>query len=185
MIRVLGGKWRGRQLKTPAGEQTRPSGSRLREALFNIITPQRLEGQYFYDLFAGSGAIGIEALSRSAGQVTFVESHREALRCLKSNLVMLCCENQTQVIRRPLPRVITEMQIDNPSQSIVFLDPPYGKNLAVQTLETLAENDKTTPQLCIAQVERKTQLADHYGKLVLQKNSHYGDSSLWIYQAEN
>ena len=92
-LRVLGGKFRGRLLQSPRGSQTRPTTSMLRKAVFDILQ-NSIEDFRFLDLFAGSGAMGIEALSRGAKHATFVESHKDALRCINANLATLKLEKE-------------------------------------------------------------------------------------------
>lgn len=117
-LRVLGGELRGRRLVVPPG--ARPSGARLRAALFSIWQ-ERLWGAKFLDLFAGSGAVGIEAVSRGAGQVTFVETSKRSLAALRRNLETLDVQD-CRVLQRRLPAPVPELR----TFDLLFADPPYA-----------------------------------------------------------
>ncbi len=133
-LRVIGGELRGRRLRSPSGKSTRPTSARVREAWFSAIADV-LPGAAVLDLFAGSGALGIEALSRGAVLVRFVESDRGALNFLWANLKTLDLEAQAQVIRsdvfRALPRSL--------AFDLALADPPYGVGLARRLVEVWLE----------------------------------------------
>lgn len=125
-MRVIAGKCRSLQLKTPKGQNTRPTLDRIKETLFNIIQ-DKIGGCVFVDLFSGSGGIGIEALSRGAKVAYFVDSDKDALACIKDNLKFTKLENDSVVLSgdvfSALPR-INEKSVD-----IIFIDPPYEAGL--------------------------------------------------------
>ncbi len=133
MIRVIGGTARGRLLKTPAGLSTRPTISRVRQVLFDVLAPVVPESS-FLDLFAGSGAMGIEALSRGASRAAFVESDPRALGVLRQNLAVTGFAGRAQVVGRPWPAALEPLV---GTYNLIFLDPPYGKGLVSSTLESL------------------------------------------------
>ncbi len=123
-LRVLGGKYRSLLLQSPRGAQTRPTTSMLRKAIFDIVQ-NTIEGSRFLDLFAGSGAIGIEALSRGATHATFVESHKDALRCIKANLAALKLEKEATVYSYDVFDVLKKLEKKGESFDFIYADPPY------------------------------------------------------------
>jgi 16S rRNA (guanine966-N2)-methyltransferase len=125
-LRVLGGKFRGRPLHSPKGAQTRPTTSMLRKAVFDILQPWIVDAN-FLDLFAGSGAMAIEALSRGAKHASIVESHRDALRCIKTNLTALQLENQVTVYPFDVFDTFKKLEKKGEVFQVIYADPPYHK----------------------------------------------------------
>jgi 16S rRNA (guanine966-N2)-methyltransferase len=139
-MRIVAGKHRGRRLVAPEGLAVRPTSDRTREALFNILGqgrggPAPLDGGRVLDAFAGTGALGLEALSRGAGFVVFMESQPVALAALERNIEALGVEDRTQVLRAD---VLRAPAADKPVR-IVLMDPPYNQGLAEPALAALAE----------------------------------------------
>jgi 16S rRNA (guanine(966)-N(2))-methyltransferase RsmD len=135
-MRVIAGKWGGRRLHAPAGPATRPTSDRVREALFSILG-DRVTGARVLDLFAGSGALGIEALSRGAAEATFVDSSPAAVRAVRANLRALATEGE---VRRADARTFLRAASDaGRHYDLVFLDPPYrlAERLARELSEAL------------------------------------------------
>src|SRR5262244_2562819 len=137
-MRVVGGRLRGRNLASPATREIRPTADRLRESLFNILMhayENPLQGARVLDLFAGTGALGIEAISRGAAFALFVDNGAEARALLRNNVEALGLGGVTKVFRRDA----TDLGPAHPLEpfSLVFLDPPYGKGLAEQALAAL------------------------------------------------
>lgn len=124
-MRIIGGTFKNRPLVTPKGQNTRPTSSRLREALFNICQHQ-IEGADFLDLFAGSGAMGLEALSRGAASSTFVDSSKESIHCIEKNCVAFGVVDQARVIRGDVFKVVEELISKGKQYSIIYVDPPYA-----------------------------------------------------------
>ncbi len=134
-MRIIAGQWRGRKLVAPAGETTRPTSDRTRETLFSMLVSRlgTFEGLKVADLFAGSGALGIEALSRGAATCLFVETDAAALRALRSNIANLQAAPQTDV------RAASVLSL-GPAPApldLILLDPPYGSGAGVVALEKL------------------------------------------------
>lgn len=136
-MRVIAGKARRLQLKTVEGLDTRPTTDRIKETLFNILQND-LGGIRFLDLFSGSGGIGIEALSRGASEAYFVENNRAAVACIRDNLKFTHLENQAVVLPYDILAALSRMEGQKPFQ-IIFMDPPYGKELEREVLEYLAD----------------------------------------------
>lgn len=144
-MHIIGGLYRNRRLATPKGELTRPTSSRLRESLFNICQSY-IEGARFLDLFAGSGAIGFEALSRGANHVLFVENRKEALSCIKSNIKELKVENQANILAGDVFQMLEHLKRKKETFDIIFADPPY------QTKEAQKANISSFSERVIHQI---------------------------------
>lgn len=175
-MRVIGGEFRSRRLKAPAGDSVRPTPDRLREALFNILS-SRLEGRVFLDAYAGSGSVGIEALSRGAKRAVFLEKSRPALRALQENIEALEISGRSEVHPGNAAPVITKYEAD-----IVFLDPPYPREREYGLcLDALGEEPR--PLVIVQHASKFTHhLAEHYGKLKRVRILSQGDNSLSFYE---
>lgn len=123
-MRIISGLLRGRTLFTPKGDETRPSSSKVRETVFNMLQ-QEIEDTSFLDLFAGSGAMGIEALSRGAKHATFIEHSPDALQVIKKNLAALELEKQSSVIRADFLDGLKKLQVKGVQFDIIYADAPY------------------------------------------------------------
>lgn len=134
-LRIIGGEWGGRKLRFADGEGLRPTTDRVRETLFNWLAP-RIHGARCLDLFAGSGALGLEALSRGAAEVVFVETNPAAITALKENLALVKAENG-QIIRGD---ALAFLRGESRNFNVVFLDPPFRRDLLQPALQLLAEN---------------------------------------------
>ena len=155
-MRVVGGRLRGRNLAAPASREIRPTADRLRESLFNILVhayANPVEGARVLDLFAGTGALGIEAISRGAGFALFVDNGAEARALLRNNVEALGLGGVTKVFRRDA----TELGPAHPVEpfSLVFLDPPYGKGLAEKALASLRDGGWLTKEALLVVEEAK------------------------------
>jgi 16S rRNA (guanine966-N2)-methyltransferase len=143
-MRVIAGKYRGHPLRSMNGKDIRPTSDRMRETLFNVLTggnPAALEGTVWLDLFAGTGAVGIEALSRGAQQVFFVENSTPATKVIEQNLQSLKIEGGYRILRDDLAGVLWRLQREHVAADIVFLDPPYRMQEAYErTLTALADS---------------------------------------------
>jgi 16S rRNA (guanine966-N2)-methyltransferase len=184
MIRITGGDWKGRKLKTPAGLATRPTPSRVREALFNVLgdTIQNIE---FYDLFAGSGAMGFEALSRGVARAVFVEGMRGPQKCLRANIEILDCQSRTKCVESRLPGWLRSPAFHPESPAALFIDPPYRENLAAATLQVLGELDiDWSGDVCALQTDKSEKLDSRAGPWRLTKCYSHGDTLLWLYHAQ-
>ena len=137
-IRVVGGDLGGRRLETPSGRGTRPTADRVREAWFSAIG-ERLAGAHIVDLFAGSGALGIEALSRGAESAVFVENDRHALSALRGNIENLGLGGRATIIRGDVYRVIADPELRGKPFDLAFADPPYGMGAASKLVEVWLE----------------------------------------------
>lgn len=180
-MRVIAGKYRSRGLQAPRGSATRPTSDRLRETLFNVLSP-RIEGAHFADLYAGSGAVGIEALSRGAARVLFVEQAPPALAALRKNLATLNLRAGTIVEAKAVGRVLLAIKDEEPRLDVVFLDPPYeAAEEYAATLRLLSERAKALlapGAVVVAEHARRTPLWERYGVLGRTRVLEQGDAAL-------
>ncbi|HWR53234.1 MAG TPA: 16S rRNA (guanine(966)-N(2))-methyltransferase RsmD [Bryobacteraceae bacterium] len=175
-MRVIGGEFRSRRLISVPGLDTRPTPDRLRETLFNILSP-RIEGATFLDAYAGSGAVGIEALSRGATSATFIERSRGAVDIIRRNLKALGLETRAEVITG---KVLTALPRFTPD--IAFLDPPY--ELEDEYSEALGVLGGAAPSLVIVQHSTRMKLRPDYGTLHVSRTVRQGDNVLTFLQPE-
>src|SRR5882672_8714598 len=145
-MRVIAGKYKSRRLVAPAGAETRPTSDRLRETLFNVVAPT-IDGSVWLDLFAGTGAVGIEALSRGARAVYFVESSARAVRTIRDNLAALKVDTGAEIIEREAATALRMLDAQAVSCDFCFLDPPYRKmGDYEQVLGLISQSRLITPQ---------------------------------------
>jgi 16S rRNA (guanine966-N2)-methyltransferase len=197
-MRVIAGRYRRRLLTAPRGMTTRPTSDRLRETLFNVLAPH-IEGARFADLYAGTGAVGIEALSRGARHVTFVESASAAVAALRANLAALKIRENFQLEQRSVPLVLrlaarnagaSKVARRDPHFDLVYLDPPWDDNAAyIESLTLLSESADAllAPQaIVIAEHVRRESvtLADTYGALRRYRVLEQGDAALSFYRQQ-
>ena len=185
-MRVIAGKFRSRPLHSLQGLDIRPTADRLRETLFNVLTagnPQALEGSVWVDLFAGTGAVGIEALSRGAAMVYFVEHSRRAVELIKRNLESLKIAQGFRVLQQEALHAISQLEAQAVQASFVFLDPPYRmQNAYRETLEALAGTELARNALIIAEHEKRFDPGDSFGDLRRTRALQQGDAALSFYR---
>ncbi|HUH62965.1 MAG TPA: 16S rRNA (guanine(966)-N(2))-methyltransferase RsmD [Terracidiphilus sp.] len=187
-MRIIAGSLRSRRLAAPPGVDTRPTSDRLRETLFNVLAP-RIEGAAFLDLYSGSGAVGIEALSRGAARVVFVERAEAALVALRENLARLGLHAGVRIhagsvstyLRRGRPE-------SSPRFDLAFLDPPYDAaseyTASLELLGGTAAGLLAPGAQVIAEHRRKQPLEDRYGNLSRTRLLQQGDAALSFYAIE-
>jgi len=172
-MRVIGGEFRSRRLKTLPGLATRPTPDRLRETLFNVLAPL-IADTVFLDAYAGTGAVGIEALSRGARRCIFVEKSRAAVDVIRENLATLGLAGRAEVYTGKTVTVLERVKAD-----VVFLDPPY--ELGEEYDATLRVMAATGIKLVIAQHSSRVELKPEYGVLQRYRVLRQGDNSLSFY----
>jgi 16S rRNA (guanine966-N2)-methyltransferase len=183
-MRIVAGRFRGRAL-TPVGKgdpaaHLRPTTDRVREALFNVLAGGRFGDPFdgpALDLFAGTGALGLEALSRGSAPVTFVESGRKALTLLRRNIALLGAEGDARVVARDARKLPAAEQ----GAALVFLDPPYGKGLGAPALAAARAGGWLAPGALVVWEERDPQ--DAPAGLTLLEHRRYGDSTITLLEA--
>jgi len=176
-MRVVAGRYGGRTLVAPRGNVTRPTSDRVREALFSILAS--VEGARVLDLFAGSGALGIEALSRGAAQATFVDSANVAVVAIRRNLEQL--GERAEVVRMPVLRALACSPVDAGQYDLVFLDPPYRLAGSLSPELSLALPPLLAPQArVVVESDRRDPLVL---ALPLMRERQYGDTLIRVHGA--
>ncbi len=186
-MRVIAGTYRSRPLAAPRGLETRPTSDRLRETLFNVLAPH-IEGAIFADLYAGTGAVGIEAMSRGAAHVTFVENAPSAVVCLRDNLHALGIHREFTLDQRSVPEALRKLVSLTPAFTVVYLDPPWESTKEyAQSLALLGQAGRSllgTGAMVIAEHARRTSPApaESYGALTRYRLLEQGDAALSFYR---
>lgn len=188
-MRVIAGTYRSRQLVAPKGTGTRPTSDRLRETLFNILAP-RIPECRFADLYAGTGAVGIEAISRGAAQVWLAEKAEPALAAIRANLKALKIARGYAVEERGtgalLERLSKTAQESGGLLDLIYLDPPWEAEAEYEKTLHLLGSTRGRAMLApgalvVAEHSSKTPLAERYGELVQSRTLKQGDAALSIY----
>lgn len=180
-MQVIAGLHRGRKLATLAGEATRPTTGQVRGAMFNILGP-RVAGARVLDLFAGSGAIGIEALSRGAAAVTMIEQAAAALAVIQANLAALGLAPQVQLVRG---EVLAQLPRLEGGYGVAIADPPYHSQDWTAFLEALAAGELLAPGATVLlEHARNEVLPEIVGRATLIKTYRYGATMLSRYELE-
>ncbi len=185
-MRVIAGTYRSRQLSAPRGTATRPTSDRLRETLFNILQP-RIEGARFVDLYAGTGAVGIEALSRAAAHVWFSENAAPALAALRENLKSLKITRNHTIEDRGTGAALQQLTKLPTPIDIVYIDPPYEAEAEYESTLSFLGSARGRATLApdaivIAEHATKTKLPARYGALEHYRLLKQGDASLSFYR---
>ena len=182
-VRIVAGTLGGRVLRAPPGEATRPTTEKVRQALFNILGPPP-DDTHVLDLFAGSGALGLEALSRGAVSATFVERGRPALAALRGNIQTLGVAAQSTIAAVEVARFLTLAAPGaGPPWRWVFLDPPYAAGVVTDSLAALPRARLTEDAVVVVEHAHRAPSPDHAGYLLRTDLRRYGDTELSIYRA--
>jgi 16S rRNA (guanine966-N2)-methyltransferase len=181
-VRIVAGSLGGRVLRAPAGAHTRPTSERAREALFSILgpPPPSPDGGQVLDLFAGSGALGIEALSRGAARAVFIDKARPALDTLRRNLAELGVTDRSETILGDGVAYLGRPAV-GPFRW-VFIDPPYRTELAARALAALPRSALTADAVVVVEHDRRNSPAEVYGDLLRTDSRRYGDTCLSLYR---
>ncbi len=181
-MRIIAGALKGRRL-APVKGRIRPTAAKVREAVFNILG-DAVEQARVLDLFAGTGALGIEALSRGAQAAVFVEDHPEALQVLRRNLEHLDLTARTQVLPVSVPGALKKLAARGEKFDLAFLDPPYGGEMALAALQALAAAAIMTPGAwVVTEHSRRDHLPETAGSLERRELRRYGDTQVAFYLA--
>lgn len=182
-MRVIAGNYRSRTLRSLKGQMLRPTSDRLRETLFNILGTT-VDGATFVDLYAGTGAVGIEALSRGARHVIFVEQHAAAAALIRRNLESLKIGAEAEILGLSVARGMERLEARRVHAQFIFLDPPYAADSEYESaLEALGESLVVAPECrVIAEHLRKRELPERVGGLELARVVEQGDAALSFYR---
>ena len=184
-MRITGGQIKGRRLSTFKGMHIRPTADRTREALFNIIG-QDLSGLKVLDLFAGTGSLGLEALSRKAQHAVFIDNYQHAINLIKKNLLTCGFQDIGTILKKDLKKGLA---LNHPELSrhfdLVFLDPPYGKNMITSLLKELSTSDiLSNRSRVVAELSKHEKLPHCFGTLEMADSRQYGDTRINFYVYE-
>jgi len=185
-MRVIAGKARGKRLLSPRGMHTRPTADRVREALFSIILSRyELDGARVLDICAGTGALGIEALSRGAESCCFIENEINALKILKQNLSTTCCAERADLLEMDVLKALPLLAGRGSRFRIIFFDPPYLSQLYSTIPQAVTDLSLLDAEgLFIAECATRNVLAERIGSLVKIDRRVYGDTALELYVME-
>jgi 16S rRNA (guanine(966)-N(2))-methyltransferase RsmD len=173
-MRVIGGEFRSRRLQSIPGTDVRPTSDKMRETLFNILSPA-IEGAVFVDAYAGTGAVGIEALSRGARHAVFIEKNRAAANLIKSNLAALKAEARARVIHGSAALYLGEIDAD-----MVFIDPPYPMEREYRAAFDALESKP--PELVVVQHPVRFALPEEHGPFRRTRMVKQGDNALSFFR---
>lgn len=180
-MRVISGKFKGHALTSFKADHIRPTTDFVKETIFNIIA-FHLDGASVLDLFSGTGSLGIEAISRGANHVHFVDSHPKSISILKSNLDKLKISEDYKITKTEVIKFLKSRTTD---EEIVLIDPPFTEKMAEQVMIALAENlGPNVKFVCIESVKNEP-MADTYGALSLWKRKNYGDKLLSVFKLKD
>lgn len=180
-MRVIAGSHRGRRLSAPQGTSLRPTSDKVREALFSILGP-RISGNRFLDLYAGTGAVGIEALSRGAIVATFVESDSDAMRVMQDNLTACGLLEQAELRSEPTETFLRQRQWRHAPYEIVFADPPYADPTAVELVLSSWTIGLLTPDaVMVIEQDARAELPNATDEARCTRRYRYGDTALFLY----
>ena len=175
-MRVISGTSKGRKLVTPRSQSVRPTSDRVKESIFNILR-EEIEGKRVLDLFAGTGNLGIEALSRGAEKTIFVEKGRQALRLIQRNLNQFGLEDQSEIIPKDVNRAIGILKQRGESFDVIFMDPPYEKGMIEKTLMKLNSHPiYCRDSLLVIEHNRREPLPNHVEGWNLIRQQRIGDT---------
>jgi 16S rRNA (guanine966-N2)-methyltransferase len=179
-MRIIAGEFKGRRLAAVKG-RIRPTSAKVREAIFSILGPA-VAGAKVLDLFAGTGALSLEALSRGAQDAVLVEEHASALSVLRQNLEALELTDRVRVLPLPVSAALRKLAAQETQFSLIFLDPPYGRGLALSTLEALQNSGLLLPAArIVAEHSHREVLPEQVGRLTLHQSRRYGDTQVAFY----
>src|SRR5258708_7097509 len=184
-MRIIAGTHRSRILKSLKGQALRPTSDWLRETLFNVLGPA-VAGSHFLDLYAGTGAVGIEALSRGAIEAVFVENHAAAVKLIRENLALLKIESGVQVISAGAPQALAKLSSRaRPPFDFIFLDPPYTAEQEYElALDILGASPLlSADSITIAEHQKSFELAESYGALRRYRVLKQGDAAVSFFRA--
>jgi len=181
-LKVIGGIAKGRNLKTSRDSSLRPTRDKVKEALFDIIG-DLAEDSIFLDLYAGTGGIGIEALSRGAKEVVFVDSSSKSIRLIRDNLAIIGLEDKATIYKNDVLKAIKILCKHQRKFDIIFLDPPYHKGMVDRTLEWLDKyNILAEGGLIIAEYSLREEIPERVEKIRLDRVKEYGNTRLAFYR---
>lgn len=181
-LRVIAGEYKGRRLDSIEGTDIRPTSDKVKESLFNILGDAVIDS-VFLDLFGGTGGVGIEALSRGAKHVVFIDVNSKSIKVLKGNLNHLNIKDNVEIFNTDYKTAICKLNKYNKQFDIIFIDPPYGIGMAESALEEIDnQNILSKSGLIIVEHDSKDEMPERVGKLCLYRIKQYGNTFLSFYE---
>lgn len=183
-MRVISGKVRGLKLNTPKNEDVRPTTDRVKESLFNMINPYIMESNVL-DLFAGTGSLGIECLSRGANNCVFVDVSKESISIVKSNIKKARVENESTVLNLDFKDAIGRLKVQGNKFDVIFMDPPYYKNMFIDALLKIDDTSLLNEDgIIVIEHDSKDVFPESIGRLEKTKDKKYGNTTITFYKME-
>lgn len=183
-LRIIGGRLKGRKLAAFRGQSVRPTSDRVRESLFNILSVA-WEGKEVLDLFAGTGGLGIEAISRGACRVVFIENHPNAIHVLEKNIAALNLSSCSEVLKYSVEKGISQVGKAGRTFDVIFLDPPYSGGLADTSLRLIGSSDILAKGgVVVVEHQGKEVLSERYQKLSMRDQRTYGKTGISFFVSE-
>jgi 16S rRNA (guanine966-N2)-methyltransferase len=178
-MRIIAGAFRGRRLQSPKDNRIRPTADRVREAIFNIVA-DRVSGARVLDLFAGTGAMGLEALSRGAQFCLFVDQGAQALRLISANIELCGVQERSRLVQGAVSSAVKRLGAENELFDLIFMDPPYGKGCIEKSLELVGEIARGN-SLAIAEHHIRDESPKAAGIWQKDRERRYGDTLISLY----
>lgn len=181
-MRVISGQAKGKRLKAPSGMGTRPITDMIKEALFNVWGT-KVQGSVLLDLFAGSGSVGIEALSRGAIRVVFVDNSGEAIKVIKENLQNCGFDKDTQVYRSDVLKALELLKRHGERFDLIYIDPPFTNDKIFDSVMVVLDTVDIlkTDGIVVIRTPRKKTMPPTFNRLSVYQNRTYGESTLYYY----
>lgn len=181
-MRIISGNYGGRPLETLYGQNTRPTSDRLKETIFNIIGPY-FKGGNVLDLYAGTGALGIEAVSRGMDKAILVDSNKEAIQVISENIKITKEEFKFEILKSKANYALSTLASRNEKFTLVFLDPPYADQRVEENIRELVKKDLLADvAVIVCEVGKYTELADEIEEIKLWDQRKYRNKKIVIYQ---
>jgi 16S rRNA (guanine966-N2)-methyltransferase len=179
-VRVISGSARGRRLFSPTNARVRPTADRVKEALFSILNGlMTFSGGRVLDIFAGTGSLGIEALSRGAVEAVFIDNHRESAALVRKNLALVDFESRSRVMVQEALLALEQLEKSGEPFDLVFLDPPYEQGLAEKVLQHLSGSPLLHDgSLVVAEISSREEMETAFGRLAVFDRRVYGDTAV-------
>ncbi len=183
-MRVISGKARGLKLNSPKNDDTRPTTDRVKESLFNMINSYMMDSDIL-DLFAGTGSLGIECLSRGSRECVFVDSSKDSIAVIKSNIKKARVESESIVLNTDFKSAMSSLGLKNKKFDVIFMDPPYYKNMFEDALKGVDDKSLLKEDgVIIVEHDTKDKFPDNIGKLYKSRDKKYGNTTVTFYKME-